>query len=89
MELDLITKDDLASLKTEIIDEISKILSADQKPKKWLKTREVCDLLKCSPGTLQNLRINRVIEYTKIGGTLYYSTESINNILEANKKNAT
>ena len=87
MEFDLITKDDLASFKTELFDEMNRIFTGDHKPKKWLKSRDVCELLNCSPGTLQNLRIQSIIEYTKIGGSLYYLAESIDKVLEENKRN--
>jgi hypothetical protein len=36
--------------------------------KKWLKSSEVKKMLGISPGTLQNLRINGMLPFTKIGG---------------------
>lgn len=42
-------------------------------------------LLGISPGTLQNLRINGTIPYTKIGGVLYYDHSEIMEVLEKNK----
>lgn len=56
--------------------------------KKWLKSKEVIKLLKISPGTLQNLRINGTLTYTKIGGTLYYDNSDIEKLLNNNKTNA-
>jgi excisionase family DNA binding protein len=89
MQLEIITKNDLLQLKKEIVDEVKKIVTGgEQINKKWIKTKEVCKLLNCSPGTVQNLRINGSIEYTKIGGSLYYSMESILKIMEENKRNA-
>ncbi|MBO6533302.1 MAG: DNA-binding protein, partial [Muricauda sp.] len=38
-----------------------------------------------SPGTLQNLRINGTLPYTKIGGVLYYEYHEIMGVLEQNK----
>ena len=87
MNIDFITKDEFSDFKSEIITEIRKILNGNQKPAKWLKTKEVREILNCSPGTLQNLRNREIIDYTKIGGTLYYSLESINKLLEQNKRN--
>ena len=40
-----------------------------------------------SPGTLQNLRINGTLPYTKIGGVLYYDQREIMEVLERNKVN--
>jgi hypothetical protein len=87
MNVEILTKQDIEQLKQELLEEIRKV-QPDHKEinKKWLKTNEVCDILKCSPGTLQNLRIQRVIEFTKFGGTLYYSADSINKALEQNKR---
>ena len=88
MNVEIITPHDLLQFKNEILDEIKKLHHGKAvSDKKWLKTREVCKLLKCSPGTLQNLRIQGIIEYTKFGGTLYYSADSINKVLENNKRN--
>jgi hypothetical protein len=36
--------------------------------KQWLKSVDVRKMLNISPGTLQNLRINGTLRYTKIGG---------------------
>ena len=55
--------------------------------KKWLKSNEVRELLGISPGTLQNLRINGTLPYTKIGGVLYYDQREIMEVLERNKVN--
>ena len=82
MNIDFITRDEFSDFKSEIIAEIRKILKGDQKQPKWLKTKEVRAILSCSSGTLQNLRNRGIIDYTKIGGTLYYSAESIYRALE-------
>ena len=42
-------------------------------------------VLQISPGTLQNLRINGTLPYTKIGGIIYYDTEEIQEILTTNR----
>jgi isocitrate dehydrogenase kinase/phosphatase len=41
-------------------------------------------LLGISPGTLQNLRINGTLPYTKIGGVLFYDYEEIKLMIEQN-----
>ena len=46
-------------------------------------------MLNISPGTLQNLRVNGTITYTKIGGILYYSSSDLEKLLETNKVDAT
>jgi len=56
-----------------------------QPQKKWIKSNEVRELLDISPGTLQNLRINGTLPYTKIGGVLFYEYHEIMEVLEKNK----
>jgi len=88
MNVELITKTDLQALKTDIINEVVKLLQGTSEKKEWLKSFEVRKLLNCSPGTIQNLRINGTLEYSKIGGTIYYSYNSVMRIFEKNKRNA-
>lgn len=85
--LDLITKEDLQQFKTELFTELRKLNIGDvstQAQKKWMKSVEVRKLLKISPGTLQNLRINGTLRFTKVGSLLYYKYEDIESIMENN-----
>ena len=83
--IELITHDDLKNLKAELISEIRNLLKGSvSEGKIWLKSYEVRKLLHISPGTLQTLRLNGTIRFSKIGGTLYYKTEDINRLLEDN-----
>lgn len=89
MAIEVLTKEDLNQFKTELLSEISQLVRANPQTKqKWLKSKEVLELLTISPGTLQNLRINGTLTFTKIGGTIYYDQDDINKILERNKKAA-
>lgn len=83
----IITTEDLREFKMELLDDIKQLLQnqGGQPAKKWLKSNEVRELLGISPGTLQNLRINGTLPYTKIGGVLYYEYHEIMEVLEKNK----
>ena len=85
MHLEIITKDDLKTLKQEIITELKTILGGKTEQKKWLKSADVRELLNISAGTLQNLRVNGTLPYTKMGKTLYYEYSDVVNILNQNK----
>ena len=87
MPANIITTDDLREFKMELLDDIKNLLSkqATRKLKKYLKSSEVMDLLQVSPGTLQNLRINGTLPYTKVGGIIYYDTEEIQKVMDANR----
>jgi len=83
MNLEIITKEDLKQLKTEMLAEIRQLIKPeDRQNKQWLKSAEVRKLLNISPGTLQNLRINGTLRFTKIGGMMYYKLEDITRLLE-------
>ncbi|MEN0055431.1 MAG: helix-turn-helix domain-containing protein [Mucilaginibacter sp.] len=85
---ELITKGDLNEFKSELLTEIRKLVQLDDQgqSKKWLKSNEVRKLLKISPGTLQNLRINGTLTFTRIGSIMYYKLEDINKLLEGGLK---
>jgi len=87
MPTSIITTDDLREFKMELLDDIKKLLSrqATSKLKKYLKSSEVMELLQVSPGTLQNLRVNGTLPYTKVGGIIYYDAEEIQNVMTANR----
>lgn len=85
--LDLITKEDLKAFKMELLSEIKLIIQPQTgAAKQWLKSAEVRKILTISPGTLQNLRINGTLRFTKIGGMMYYKLEDIHKILEGKAK---
>lgn len=83
----MITKDDLNDFKKDLLQEIRQMIRPEEgQGKKWLKSIEVRKLLNISPGTLQNLRINGTLRFTKIGGMLYYKLEDIHKLLEGKIK---
>lgn len=87
MPTSIITTDDLREFKMELLDDIKNLLAkqATGKLKKYLKSSEVMDMLQVSPGTLQNLRVNGTLPYTKIGGIIYYDAEEIQSVMTANR----
>ncbi len=87
MPSEIITTDDLREFKTELFSELKQLFNQHQgqPSKKWLKSYEVRKMLGISPGTLQNMRINGTIPFTKMGGILFYDSEDIRKILESNK----
>ena len=85
MNVELITREDLREFKNELLNELKQIIQPGQgQSKKWLKSSEVRKMLNISPGTLQNLRINGTLRFTKIGSIMYYKLEDLNKVLEGN-----
>ena len=86
MAIEVITREDLNEFRILLLSDLKELLKANpQQTKKWLKSKEVRKLLNISPGTLQTLRINKTLTYTKIGGILYYDNSDIEKLLTANK----
>ena len=88
MAVELITKEDLNTFKIEVLNEIRQILKprgANLTQKEWLKSYEVRKLLSISPGKLQNMRVNGTIEFTQIGGLMFYKYDDIVKLMETNK----
>lgn len=87
MPTNIITTEDLMEFKMELLEEIQKMLNQKKEfsSKKWLKSAEVVELLKISPGTLQNLRVNGTLPFTKIGGIIFYDAEEIEKVMMENK----
>jgi predicted site-specific integrase-resolvase len=89
MAIEVITKEDLNEFRSELLNEIKSIINeAPQKKQKWLKSNEVRELLQISNGTLQTLRINGNLTFSKVGGTIYYSSDDIDKLMNRNKKPA-
>ena len=82
---DIITTGDLIP----IIEKIDKILglldSKNKQPLRILRSFQVREILGISPGTLQNLRIQGHLPYTKINGSCYYKREDVEKMLEENR----
>jgi hypothetical protein len=97
MEISIVTLDDLQAFKSEIFDQLDKVKSeilmnittppAEQEVS-LLKSYQVQKLLGISAGTLQTLRVNGTIPYSKVGGVIFYDKQDIMKILEDNKRNS-
>lgn len=88
MVVEIITKEDLEQFKQELLVEMTAIFTQilSMNPQNdWLKVKEVCELLKVSKGTLNTLRMNGTIPYSKIGGVIYFNRQDIEEILNKNK----
>lgn len=90
MALEVITREDLNEFRSLLINDLNEIIqSKPQQVKQWLKSNEVRKLLNISPGTLQNLRINGTLSFTKIGGIIYYNYSDIEKVLNGNTRKST
>jgi len=89
MSVKILTTDDLESFKKELFSELRQVFSAKQKlelskqQREWLRTKEVCSLMGISLSKLQYMRNNGEIKFTRIGGTIFYSTNDIQQMLSS------
>ena len=89
MAIEVITREDLNEFRSLLLNDLKEIIhSKPQQTKQWLKSIEVRQLLNISTGTLQNLRINGTLTYTKVGGIMFYNNSDIEKLLHGNKVNA-
>ena len=85
MNVDIVTKSDIEDLRLLISENITNLTRTEsENSTHWIRSSEVQDLLNCSSGTLQNLRVKNILPYTKLGGTLYYDRSEIERILNEN-----
>ena len=57
------------------------VKSGKKKTNNWLDHQDVCQRLKISKRTLQTLRDNGTLAYTKIGNRTYYLPEDVESII--------
>jgi len=86
----LVTLDDLEKFRVTLMMDIKKMIEGHlgKTPKRWLKSYEVRQMLKISPGTLHTLRSNSKIPFTRIGGLIFYDAVEIDLVLQSQKQTA-
>jgi len=84
----LVTLADLEKFRVTLMMDIKLMLEGHlgRTSKRWLKSYEVRKMLNISGGTLQTLRNNGKLPYTKIGGLIYYDATEIDQILSDQKR---
>lgn len=94
MEISIVTQQDLQELKTVLLSSLEEMKNEllHNQPKitedvELLKSHQVQRMLKISPGTLQNLRVNGTLPFSKVGGVIFYDKKEILRIIEENKRN--
>ena len=86
MPTTVLTYEDLLSFKKELFDELKSLLDTQSPttPKKWLKSKQVREMLQVSNGTLMSLRVNGTIPYIRMGGAILYDHDEIIKVIAKN-----
>ena len=88
MAMQVVTQEDLQKFKTELLSELLAVLSPQrQGPREWLRSSDVRKMLGISSGTLQKLRIDGDLKYSKINGSVFYLYKDVDEMLSNNKQN--
>jgi len=86
MPTEIVNTDDLREFKIELLNDIKELLvSSSTVNKKYLKGIELQKILNVSPTTLQTLRVNGILPYSKIGGTIFYDIDDVTKVMKENK----
>lgn len=87
MAVNIVTKEDLQDFKADLLRELTEIIQRKpvKEQREWLKSYEVMKALNISKGTLQVLRSNGTLPFTRVGKCIYFKYEDIQNLLEQNK----
>ena len=80
MNVELVTKDDLAELK-DLLIEIKECIKKSPSKTEYLKSKDAKAILNCSSATLQSLRISGKLPSQKIQGTHYYKYSDVQSLL--------
>jgi hypothetical protein len=102
MAVNMLTQEDLEQFKVQFfegqkeflnqimdiatrLNEVQELSEFDGKP--WLKSKDLEKLMGITSGTLQTLRNNGTVPYSKVGGVMLYSQDDIRKMIEQNKRN--
>lgn len=82
-ELDMLLTEKLEKYSQKILDALK---GANFSQRKWLKAAELKKLLPLSDYRITDMRNGGLLDYQKIGGTYYYTVESIQKLINEKVK---
>ncbi|MES2573794.1 MAG: helix-turn-helix domain-containing protein [Bacteroidota bacterium] len=90
MAIHFITREDLNEFRSLLLADLTALLSPNpQHQKQWLNTTELRQIINISPHILKTLRTSRALTTTKIGNTIYYATDDLNQLIQSKKVDST
>jgi len=81
MNIDLLTGKDLLEFEERLVQRLQQ---TQTQLKRWLRSKEVCNMLGVSPSGLQNMRVQGLIPFSKLGSSVYYPLDGIEKALNSN-----
>lgn len=81
----ILTKSDLNAFESRLEQILQDRIPKGFNPhRQWLRSKEVCQWLNISAGTLQNLRESGGIPFSRLGNTYFYPFAEIERLLNEN-----
>ena len=65
----------------EIATKLDRFVHGGKETSEWMDNHEVCRRLRISPRTLQTLRDNGTLAFTKIGNRTYYRPDDVERVV--------
>lgn len=93
MNVSVLTDEEMQEFKKSMIEEFEMVLKKhlekinNEPDFVLLKSHQVQRMLAISPGSLQNMRTNGTLPFSKVGGITYYLKDDILKIIKDNKRN--
>jgi len=87
MNIEIITIEDLRNFRQELLTTIKELLKVDDSDPKWLKAKEVKNLLSVSDNTLRQLRIEGKLTRVRVGRSYYYDKQQVLNLFTERRSN--
>lgn len=86
MSVEIITKEDLQAFRLQLLNDLKVFFvpPAQSEKREWLRSKEIREILRISPGTLQNMRVNGKITPARIGGIFFYRKDDLEKLLDSN-----
>jgi hypothetical protein len=85
MNIEVITREEFNSFKKEVLEALKPV--SNNPERKFLRSSEMRKMFNISAGTLQNMRINGTLPYSKVGTTILYDYDVVLAILNENRVN--
>jgi hypothetical protein len=82
---EIATKEDLRDMLNDLSKKIEDTLESKREEVRFIKSKQVREMLSISEGTLKEYRIKGVIKYQKVNGTFYYKEKEIIGTFSASK----
>jgi hypothetical protein len=90
--LEIVTRQDLIDLKTDLLEAMKNLRPAEEEPskekvqKRFLKTGDLMKMLGLSRNTVNDLRTSKVLPAVRVHGIYLFDIQDVENFIKENKR---